>query len=436
VFDFGALPPEINSGRMYAGPGAESIMVAATAWDALAAELSTAASGYNSVITELTSAPWVGPSSTAMVSAVVPYVSWLSTAAGLAEESASQARAAAGAFEAAFAMTVPPPVIVANRVLLATLVATNFFGQNTPAIMATEAQYMEMWAQDAAAMYGYAASSAAATVLTPYQSPPNTSTPDAPAQQGAAVAQAAAQPAGNSAQTAAQAVQAASIPQTLQQLALQQLSGYQFTNWPFSMLQNQLQDLLKYGLPTPTNDWFNVPGLIKPAVVGYPSTFPSSGISPLYNEGRQFLQAYFGVGLGNFGWSMGQQLTFGPGGATAGAGGAWFPTPQFGGLHLGAVGGGLGGVHPAGAVSAGTGAAGKVGMLSVPANWSTPTSEAAVTLAASEQTPVQAGANAVPGNAILRGMPMAGVGRRTAGYGYTTKYGFRYSVLTRPPSAG
>ena len=53
MFDFGALPPEINSGRMYAGPGAESMMVAATAWDGLAAELGTAASGYSSVITEL-----------------------------------------------------------------------------------------------------------------------------------------------------------------------------------------------------------------------------------------------------------------------------------------------------------------------------------------------------------------------------------------------
>ena len=46
-------------------------------------------------------------------------------------------------------MTVPPPVIAANRVLLLNLIATNFFGQNTPAIAVTEAQYMEMWAQDA-----------------------------------------------------------------------------------------------------------------------------------------------------------------------------------------------------------------------------------------------------------------------------------------------
>ena len=37
--DFGALPPEINSGRMYAGPGAGSMLAAAAAWDGLAAEL-------------------------------------------------------------------------------------------------------------------------------------------------------------------------------------------------------------------------------------------------------------------------------------------------------------------------------------------------------------------------------------------------------------
>src|SRR5258705_9366810 len=75
-------------------------------------------------------------------------------------------------------MTVPPPVIAANRALLMALIATNFFGQNTPAIMATEAQYVEMWAQDAAAMYGYAASSATATLLNPFTVPPNTANAD------------------------------------------------------------------------------------------------------------------------------------------------------------------------------------------------------------------------------------------------------------------
>jgi PPE-repeat protein len=365
------------------------------------------------VIDDLTSGPWVGPTSAAMVSAVVPYVSWMSTAAAQAEESASQARAAAAAFETAFGLTVPPPVIAANRALLAALVATNFFGQNTPAIMATEAQYSEMWAQDALAMYGYAAESAVATALAPYQSPPNTTTPEGVFDQFAAVAQAAAQPAGNSGQTAAaatsQLTSAATVPQVLQQL-----SSY----WPFSLFSTSVQDFLKYGLPTPTNNWLGV---------------PSNWANPIL---KQTLQAYFGIGIANFGWSIGQQ-TFQGLGTTAGAGGAWFPTPQFAGLHFGgafgvnAVSGGNGA-----AVLASAGQAGKVGMLSVPSSWTSPTTQATLASATmAEETPANAGA--VPGtNALLRGMPAGAVGRRTAGYGYTNKYGFRYSVLTRPPSAG
>ncbi|HEY9304554.1 MAG TPA: PPE domain-containing protein, partial [Mycobacterium sp.] len=83
-------------------------------------------------------------------------------------------RAAASAYETAFAMTVPPPAIAANRSLLESLVATNILGYNTPAIAATEAHYGEMWAQNAAAMYGYAGASAAASTLTPFRPPPPT----------------------------------------------------------------------------------------------------------------------------------------------------------------------------------------------------------------------------------------------------------------------
>ena len=108
---------------------------------------------------------------------------------------AMQARAAAGAFEQAFAMTVPPPLIAANRAQLMALIATNFFGQNTAAIAATEAQYAEMWAQDASAMFGYSASSAAAAQLAPFSSPQQTSNPAGLAAQSAAVTQAAATPA-------------------------------------------------------------------------------------------------------------------------------------------------------------------------------------------------------------------------------------------------
>ena len=175
--DFGALPPEINSALMYAGPGSGPMLAASAAWDGLATELGMAASSYGSMVSTLTSGPWQGPSSTAMAAAAAPYVAWMNTTATQAQEAATGAQAAAAAYEAAFAMHVPPPVIAANRAQLMTLVATNFFGQNTPAIMATVAEYMEMWAQDAAAMFGYAGSAAAASAVTPFTAAPLTTNP-------------------------------------------------------------------------------------------------------------------------------------------------------------------------------------------------------------------------------------------------------------------
>jgi PPE-repeat protein len=187
--DFALLPPEINSGRMYAGPGSGPMLAAAAGWDTLAADLQSTATAYGSVISGLTNGPWLGPASASMAAAAAPYVAWMRTTAMEAEQAATQARAAAAAYETAFAMTVPPPVIAANRSLLMTLVATNILGQNTPAIAATEADYAEMWGQDAAAMYGYAGSSAAASTLTPFAPPPPTTNPAGAAGQAASVSQ-------------------------------------------------------------------------------------------------------------------------------------------------------------------------------------------------------------------------------------------------------
>jgi PPE-repeat protein len=189
MFDFGALPPEVNSGRMYVGAGSAPLLAAAAAWDELAAELQSTAASYSSTVQTLTAGPWTGPSSLALAAAASPYVSWMSATGAQAEQTATQAKLAAGAYEAAFAATVPPPVIVANRSLLATLIATNLLGQNTPAIAATEAQYAEMWAQDAAAMYAYAGSSAAASQFAPFNEPPKTTNDSGTSMQAEAVAQ-------------------------------------------------------------------------------------------------------------------------------------------------------------------------------------------------------------------------------------------------------
>ncbi|SON61146.1 putative PPE family protein PPE38 [Mycobacterium simulans] len=108
-----------------------------------------------------------------MAAAAAPYVGWLSAAADRAQLAAGQARAAATAFETAQTATVHPASVTANRMSLLSLVATNFLGQNTPAIAATEFDYLEMWAQDVAAMVGYhSGATSMASVLTPFSMPP------------------------------------------------------------------------------------------------------------------------------------------------------------------------------------------------------------------------------------------------------------------------
>lgn len=166
------------------------MLAAAAAWDGLAIDLTSTAIAVDSAITGLIGGPWLGATAITMAAAAAPYVTWLNATAAQAEQAASQAKAAAAAHEAAHAMTVHPALVAANRTQLMTLIATNILGQNTPAIAATEAQYGEMWAQDAAAMYGYVAGSAAATRLMPFTQPPQPVNPAGPASQAAAVAQA------------------------------------------------------------------------------------------------------------------------------------------------------------------------------------------------------------------------------------------------------
>jgi PPE-repeat protein len=196
--DFGLLPPEVNSGRMYTGPGSESMVAAATAWDGLAAVLNSVAVSYGSVVTGLSLESWLGPASASMAAAAAPYAAWLTATAAQAAQTAAQAKTAAAAFQAAFVMTVPPPLIAANRSQLMSLVETNMLGQNSPAIEAIQADYAEMWAQDAAAMYGYAGASEAASTLTPFTQPLQAANPAA---QAAAAATGASAGAGTSAQT-------------------------------------------------------------------------------------------------------------------------------------------------------------------------------------------------------------------------------------------
>ncbi len=192
--DFASLPPEVNSARIYAGPGSAPMLTAAASWDSLSSELVSTAEGYGSVLMSLSTVHWRGPASVSMQTAAATSMRWLHSTAEQARHTAIAARAAAAAFEQAHAMTVPPSLVAANRARLSLLLATNILGQNIAAIAATEAEYIEMWAQDVASMYGYAAASSAATQLTPFTPPEQTTNPGGSAAQSAAVAKAVSAP--------------------------------------------------------------------------------------------------------------------------------------------------------------------------------------------------------------------------------------------------
>jgi PPE-repeat protein len=384
VFDFAARPPEINSGLMYSGPGAAPMMAAAATWNNLAAELATAAASHESVISEL-SGEWMGPAARAMAAAATPYLEWMNNVAAAAEHAATQATASAAAYQTAFAMTVPPALIAENRAQLAALVASNVLGQNTPAILATEAQYGEMWAQDAAAMYGYAGSSARAASLNPLTSPTATTNPTGAGAQTAAVSTAGSQ------SQLSQLV--SSLPSAMQSLAspgaTSSATGFSYTGNGF------LNDL-----------------------------FSSGGNIGVYN--------YAGAALG-----------FGLSGVGAGAGVAALPPAAGAGAAAAApaaLGAGLGpalagSVAPASTASvgatpvlAGMAQSSSVGKLSVPATWSAATPEStAAPITAADWNADYDHAGGVTN--VATGMPAVASNAR-GGYGFSTpRYGVKPTVM-------
>jgi PPE-repeat protein len=355
VFDFGALPPEINSGRIYAGPGSAPLIAAATAWDALASELQTTAASYGSTIGELTSS-WQGPSSQAAASAAAPYTEWLSNTAAQAEQTASQAQAAAAAYEAAFAASIPPPLIEANRALLAALVATNFLGINTPAIAATEAAYAEFWAQDAGAMYAYSGAATTATQLTPFTEAPATTNDSGQATQAASTAQSAAASTADSTTDSLSAF-LTQLNTELTQFGTEVSTLSNTLNGYFPATTTTLASL---GLPPSVT---NAITLFNQALTTGANTISTYAAGPWSVLG-------FGSLLKNW-WQVSISIpNLGVG--IQGIGPLIHPTPIVGALspllHSGLLSGSYGGGGNVGALAS-VGRAGTIGALSVPQNW-------------------------------------------------------------------
>jgi len=333
---------------------------------------------FDSVTSTLIAGPWTGPTATAMAAAAQPYVTWLRGTGTQAEQTARQAGSAAQAYATAVAAVVPPPLIAANRALLHQLIATNFFGQNSPAIGEAERQYAEMWAQDAAAMYRYASSSAAASALTPFGAPPQTTTASGQLAQSAAVAQA-----GSAATTNDTAVTLSSI--------IGQLS-------PFTGLTTQAMSATMTGWSGTANMLSNVNNGI--GLVAFTAENPG-GLAEILNP--PFLGPA-GLGLGG----------------------------------LGLQGAGLGGAG----LTASAGNALRIGALSVPHGWAMPATlasavtPAGMTFPGSGPTPgVPAFAGAAPGTAF--GETMLGtLAGRGLGAATARAASHRRTVVPRPPAAG
>ena len=396
--DYALLPPEINSGRLYAGPGAGSLSAAAASWGELAAQLHSSAASFQSVIAALTGGPWLGPSALALAAATTPCVTWLRTSAGNAELASTQATMAAAAYETAFTLTVPPPVIAANRALLASLIASNVLGQNTAAIATVEAEYFEMWAQDAGAMYGYAGSSATAAQLTEFDEPAEVTNPAASSEQATAVAKAV----GNSGQSGAQDVAANANAQAAENL--QTLSDPTFGN-------------LK-----PIDEWISENTPFDDMASMY-----SKYVVPYISSGQVGVQT--AQSFGQISNGITAMSTFGK--ALAPAASSAAQAAGNGAKALGAAGAGLG---SAGSVAAGVGRAVPLGALSVPPSWAPVTAVtnpgvATLTSATSAVPPTADGLHPVP---MTPFGPMVGQGS----WRNLPTYGFKPSVMARPPAAG
>lgn len=391
---------------MYTGPGPVSLIAAAVAWDGLAAELHAASSCYRTVIAGLTTQRWMGPSSLAMASAFAPYMAWTAGAAARAAESAGQARLAVEVYEAAFAMTVPPPAVAANRAQLAMLVATNFFGQNAAAIAATEAEYGEMWAQDAAAMYEYAAGSATACSVTQFNPAPNVTNESGMAEQAATVGRVTAQ-----SEQANLAQVVSKVPTTLHQLSSPMTTGTS----TLTETVNGTVDGVVNGTTGATDS--STSSIMTGLASGIPGAIPSAfsaAATPLYGMSSILGMAQTAQGLANAASSgaMAAAGTAASGVASAASSGAG---------ALGSLGSGVFGS---------LGSAASLGPLAVPASWTSviPAANSAVSALPAINL---AGANVPP--SVMGSLPRLAA---ASGKSLGPRYGVIPTVMTRPPAAG
>jgi PPE-repeat protein len=259
-----------------------------------------------------------------------------------------------------------------------------------------------MWAQDAAAMYGYAGSSAAASQLTPFAAAPQTTNAAGDAGQAAAVAQATSTSAGTAGNSVSSATSASGL-----------------SSW-LSGITAEGSNTSTTGLAGLLNDLDGANG--SPIGNFLTGNFFSNALDNGFIAGGPFNPQYILQTLTGFSYLNAAKE------AAAGSGLLNLFNPG----ALGSAGlPGLGGVGSG--MSAAVGGAGNIGALSVPPSWSA-VAQTSPIASALGRTPLAAPETAVggPGGIASPMSNMTGRLRRPI-----PKYGFRLpGVMARPPAAG